>query len=229
MADKGHFGPALFRFLEELQANNERDWFNANKARYESEVRNPSLRFITDFGGPLAKISRRLLAEARPIGGSLMRVHRDTRFSKDKAPYKTNVGIHFRHDAGKDVHAPGYYLHLATDNVFLGAGMWHPDPPALAKIRDALVDDPDAWKRIIAGKAFNSSFELSGESLKRPPQGYDAAHPLIEDLKRKDFIAVRNYTRKEACAPDFINTVAADCAKAAPLMSYLTKAIGLPW
>jgi uncharacterized protein (TIGR02453 family) len=229
MANKGYFGRELFRFLDELQANNDRDWFNANKDRYESEVRNPALRFISDFGEPLAKISRRLLAEARPVGGSLMRIHRDTRFSKDKSPYKTNVGIHFRHDGGRDVHAPGYYLHLAPGEVFLGAGMWHPEPSALAKIRDALVEKPDGWKRSISGKAFRAAFALDGESLKRPPQGYDPEHPLIEDLKRKDFIAVSRYSVRDACGADFLDRVSEGCRAAAPLMAYLTAAVGLPW
>ena len=107
--------PALFDFLRALRANNERPWFEANKARYREEVRDPMLDFIAAFAGPLAEISPHFRADPRPNGGSLFRIYRDTRFSKDKTPYKTNVGAHFRHAAGRDAHAPGFYLHLEPE------------------------------------------------------------------------------------------------------------------
>src|SRR5918996_3776624 len=141
------FGPELFRFLRDLEANNDRTWFNANKDRYEREVRDPALDFVEDFAPRLAEISQHFVADPRPSGGSLFRIHRDTRFSKDKSPYKTHVGIHFRHERAKDVHAPGFYLHLEPRSVFVGAGIWHPNSPTLAKIRAAIADDAEAWLR----------------------------------------------------------------------------------
>ena len=141
------FGPELFAFLVELRANNDRDWFAANKARYEADVLEPALAFIEDFGFRLQGISPHFRADPRRSGGSLFRIHRDTRFSKDKSPYKTNTGMYFRHERGKDAHAPGYYLHLAPGEVFGGGGIWHPDAPALAAIREAIVRDPDGWRR----------------------------------------------------------------------------------
>src|SRR5438046_6848292 len=117
MGKPAHFDKATFTFLRELKTHNDRDWFAANKARYLATVQGPALRFIADFAPRLAKITQRLVADPRPVGGSLMRIYRDTRFSKDKAPLKTNVGIQFRHEAGKDVHAPGIYLHLEPGSV----------------------------------------------------------------------------------------------------------------
>ena len=135
MAAEVHFRPEFFRFLRELRENNSRDWFQAQKARYQRDVRDPALRFIGDFAPALKEISPHFRADPRPVGGSLFRIHRDVRFSKDKSPYKTSVGIQFRHEMGKDAHAPGFYLHLEPENVFLGAGSWRPDGPSLLKIR----------------------------------------------------------------------------------------------
>src|ERR1041385_1103626 len=146
--------PEVFAFLRELKKNNNREWFAENKTRYEQRVRGPILQFISDFQPRLARISEHLVADPRPSGGSLFRIHRDTRFSKDKSPYKTHTGIQFRHERAKDVHAPGYYLHLAPDDVFFACGMWRPDGPSLALIRDRIVAKPDAWRAAVGDAAF---------------------------------------------------------------------------
>mgnify|MGYP003430300666 FL=1 len=132
------FGPAL-RFLGDLAENNNRDWFEANKGRYEADVREPARAFVRAMAPRLLKISRELVADDRKIGGSIMRVHKDVRFSRDKSPYKTNLGIQFRHRTGKDVHAPGLYVHIQPGTLFLGAGMWHPEPDALHALRTAIL------------------------------------------------------------------------------------------
>ena len=229
MTPRAHFSPALFKFLRDLRANNDRDWFQANKERYEDKLRHPAQQFISDFGPRLAKISPHFNADPRPVGGSLFRIYRDVRFSKDKSPYKTHTGIQFRHKAGKNAHAPGFYLHLEPGQVFVGAGIWHPDGASLKKIRDHLVADPAAWKRAVNGKRFREIFELSGDSLKRPPRGYDADHPLIEDLKRKDFIAVTRLKQGDVIRPDFIDHFTRLCRAGKPLMSYLCDAVGVPF
>lgn len=229
MTEKAHISPELFTFFRELKENNNREWFQANKQRYEMYVREPLLRFITDFGVRLAEISPHYLADPRRAGGSLFRINRDIRFSKDKSPYKTAAGIQFRHESGKDVHAPGFYLHLEPGNVFAGAGIWHPDTKTLGKIRDAIVADPSRWQRVISGEAFRASYELGGESLKRAPKGYDPDHPFIEDLKRKDFVAGAPFSEEEACVPNFIDHFTESCRKTAPFVEFLTTAIGLPW
>jgi uncharacterized protein (TIGR02453 family) len=224
-----YFTEATFEFLRELAANNRKEWFAANKARYQADVQQPAMRFVTDFAAPLRRISRNFRADPRPVGGSLFRIHRDTRFSRDKSPYKTHVGIQFRHDLGKDVHAPGYYVHIEPGNVFIASGIWHPDPATLKRIRDWLVEDPAAWKRASRGRTFRSRFELSGDSLLRAPAGYSIDHPLIEDLRRKDFIGVCELSPAAARRADFVEESAAVCRAGSPLVRYLCKALDIPF
>lgn len=229
MSDIVHFRPATFAFLRELAANNDRDWFAANKARYEADVRDPGIEFIADFGPRLDKISSHFVADTRTVGGSLFRIYRDTRFSKDKTPYKTNTGMHFRHELAKDVHAPGYYLHLEPRACFAGVGIWQPDTATLTRIREAIVADPAAWKRSAYGKRFTDVFtSRDGDTLKRPPRGYDPDHPYVEDLKRKDFTAGARLTQSQVTAPGFVDEYARMCKAATPFMRFLCDAIGIP-
>lgn len=229
MPKKAHFTPAFFQFFAELAANNERGWFTDNKARYEAEVKAPLLAFITDFGPKLGKISEHFVADPRGNGGSMFRIHRDTRFSKDKTPYKTHGAAQFRHAMGKDVHAPGFYLHLEPGSVFAGAGIWHPDSQTLKKIRSRIVEHPDEWKKLLRRKAFKDRFTLEGDSLKRAPKGFDPEHPLIEDLRRKDFIVTERYSDKQACQPGFIDEFAKTCKASFGLMTFLAEALEIPY
>jgi len=224
-----YFTPDLFRFLAELAARNERAWFEAHKARYRSAIQEPLLRFIADFAPELKKISPHFVADPRPQGGSMFRIHRDVRFSADKSPYKTHAAAQFRHRAAKDVHAPGFYLHLEPGGCLIGVGIWHPDGPTLAAIRAALVADPAEWRQVTGDRAFARAFTLGGDALKRRPQGFDPAHPLIEDLKRKDFVAMAPLSEEQAMAADFLAHFTAACRAAAPFMRYLATAIGQPF
>jgi uncharacterized protein (TIGR02453 family) len=228
-AKSSGISPDLFIFFRELKANNTRAWFEANKPRYEQHVREPLLQFITDFGLRLAEISPHYVADARRSGGSLFRINRDIRFSKDKSPYKTAAGLHFRHEVGKDAHAPGFYLHLEPDGVFAGVGIWQPDAPTLAKLRDAIVNHADRWQQAGHNESFQANFTVGGEALKKPPKGYDPSHPLIEDLKRKDFVASTSLSEAEVCAPAFIDRYAEICRQATPYMRFLTTALDLSW
>ena len=136
------FSPELFAYLRDLKRHNRREWFLENKARYEKAVKDPALRFIADFEPHLRKVSPEFLAIPKAVGGSLFRIQRDVRFSKDKSPYKTHVGIRFLHRDAKNVHAPIFYLHLDPAGSFAGVGVWHPEPPTLEAIRQAIVNDP---------------------------------------------------------------------------------------
>jgi uncharacterized protein (TIGR02453 family) len=213
----------LFRFLQELRRHNDRAWFIANKERYLAHVRDPLLAFVAAVAPALRAVSPQIVADPRPSGGSLLRIYRDTRFARDKKPYKTNAGLYFGHAAGKDIHAPGYYLHLEPGQVFMAAGMWRPDPDALRAIREAIVDDPHGWKRARRSRLHG------GDPLTRAPRGFDPAHPLIEDLKRTSFTAATPFTEKQACAPDFRRRFARACLREVPLMRFLAKAVGLPF
>lgn len=222
------FSPATFRFLGELKKNNSRDWFNEHKPDYESKVLEPSLAFIESMQSPLKRVSPFFKAVARRSGGSLMRVYRDTRFSKDKTPYKTNIGIHFRHEQGKDVHAPGFYCHLEPKDSFFGAGIWHPDGPSLRKIRNLIVEDAARWKRISRAKKMRGQFEFAGGSLKRPPRDFEPEHPLIDDLKRKDFIVIAPLKQTELEDAKLGRTIAAMMKDTMPLVRFLCDALKLP-
>ncbi len=223
------FRPALFAFLKDLAANNDRDWFQANKDRYEDHLKDPALAFISDFGPRLAKISPHFNAIPKATGGSLFRIYRDTRFSKIKTPYKTHLGIQFRHKQAKDVHAPGFYLHVEPGGSFIGVGMWHPDSPSLKGIRARIDTDRRGWKRVRDNARFRDRFDFGGESLKRAPRDYDEDHPLIEDLKRKDFIASARFTQKEILSPDFLDNFEAHCKLAAPFIRWLCQAVDVPF
>jgi uncharacterized protein (TIGR02453 family) len=219
------FDEGLFDFLRALKTHNDREWFQAHKARFEADVKEPMLAFIMAFAGPLQDINKHFLADPRPMGGSMFRIFRDTRFSKDKSPYKTNVGAQFRHrDCTKDVHSPGFYLHLEPGECFVSTGLWHPDPASLAKIRERIVAQTRAWKALR-----DSGLEVMGETLKRVPQGFDPGHPFAEDLKLKDFYTHTPLADQEVCAPDFLERFTAACERGAPLAAFLTKALDLPW
>ncbi|MGD0693219.1 MAG: TIGR02453 family protein [Terriglobia bacterium] len=147
MPDTIFFRPELFAFLRQLKRHNNRDWFARNKERYEEAVRDPALLFIGSFEPHLHRLSPHFVADPRPARGSLFRIYRDTRFSPDKRPFKTHVGIHFSHASGKDAHAPVFYLHLEPDNCFAAVGVWHPDSSALTRIRMAIVAEPGQWAK----------------------------------------------------------------------------------
>jgi uncharacterized protein (TIGR02453 family) len=226
MTDR-YFTKQTFAFLSSLAKNNTREWFEEHKQDYEDLVRTPALDFISDMADEMHVISKHFRALPNKVGGSLMRIYRDTRFSKDKAPYKTNIGIQFRHEVGKDVHAPGYYVHIAPDECFIGVGLWHPDADALFKIREAIVKNGKAWVAARDDKTFSEHFELVGDALANAPRGFAKDHPLVEDLKRKDFIGLAALSQTDVTLKDFRALVAGKFKQAAPYMRFLCKALGL--
>jgi uncharacterized protein (TIGR02453 family) len=220
----------FFAFFRELKANNNRAWFEDNKQRYRDSVQAPLSGFISAMAPHLKKISKNFVCDPRPNGGSMFRIYRDVRFSKDKRPYKENAGCYFRHAAGKDVHAPGFYMHFAPGEVFFGGGSWMPEPDALAKIRNAIASKPAAWKKIGADKSFRDALgEVRGEGLSRPPRGFDAGHTLIEDIKRKSFYAMHDGDVKLAQSPALVGEVAGTFRSVTPLMRFLCAATGVPF
>ena len=223
------FTQASLDFLAKLDANNNRAWFDRHKQEYEDAVRTPALNFITDMSAELGAISPHFLASARKVGGSLMRVYRDVRFGHDKRPFKTNVGIQFRHFMGKDVHAPGFYVHLEPHECFVGVGIWHPDAPALNRIRLSIVENPRTWAKVSREKRFVQKFQQAGDSLTRPPRGYAKDHPLMEDLKRKDFIAITPLNVKRVVSAGFKTDVVKSFQIAVPYIEFLCEALELPF
>jgi uncharacterized protein (TIGR02453 family) len=188
-----------------------------------------ALHFIQSMQDPLEKIAPHFTAIPKRMGGSLMRVYRDTRFSKNKTPYKTNIGIQFRHERAKDVHSPGFYVHIDPEGVFIGAGMWRPEPAALANIRERISDRQKEWVAVSTDKKFRRHFNLGGQTLSRPPRGYAKDHPMIEDLKRKDFIAIKNMEISDATDPKFQQKVETAFKAASDYMQFLCKAVGVQY
>ena len=223
------FSKATFGFLDELAANNDRTWFEQNKSRYEALVREPALDFIDDMMPLLSDFAPHFRADARKAGGSLMRVYRDTRFSNDKTPYKTNIGIQFRHELGKDVHAPGFYVHIANEGCFFAVGCWHPEADALWKIRSAIAESPEQWFQSLDGKSFRERWALDGDSLSRPPRGFATDHVAIDDLKRKDFAALASLSPGQVVSRDFAKLAAQRFTETVPFMKFLCKALGVQY
>lgn len=223
------FKPATLEFLSRLAVNNNREWFHAHKDDFETHVITPALDFIEAMAAPLGKISPRFLCIPKKVGGSLFRIYRDTRFAHDKRPYKTNIGIHFRHDASRDVHAPGYYFHVGVDECFIACGMWHPERPPLNKIRQEIVDHPARWGTVERALQRAGVFVRSGESLKRLPPDIAVPdnHPWREEIKRKDFIVLRAFEPGALHSSDVIALTAETYAAATPFMRFLCKTQGV--
>jgi uncharacterized protein (TIGR02453 family) len=218
------------RFLAELAKNNNRPWFQANKARYEQSVRGPAVAFIEAMSPLLERVSPFMFADPSPSGGSLMRIYRDTRFSSGKEPYKTNIGIQFRHERGEDVHAPGLYFHIDAKEFFLACGMWKPPADALAAIRTRIAEHPDEWLKARDGRAFVKVWGgVTGDRLKRPPRGFDPDGPCIEDIKLKDFLGAVDMPRPQMHSGGLPARVAKAFAAGKPLMKFLCEALGLPY
>jgi len=218
--------PEFFQFLRELKRNNNRDWFLANKPRFDEFVQAASVRFVEAMAPEIHRINPNLIGDPKTVGGSLMRIYRDVRFSKDKSPYRTSMGIHFFHrdSEGHEGGLPGFLLHLAPGESFVASGMWMPPTPDLTKIRNALLKDAAGWKRAKA-----AGLSPDGSALKRVPPGFAPDHPLAEDLKRKSFVAESLLKDSEVTSPRFGTRFLAECRRLDPLNRFLAKAVGVPY
>jgi len=223
------FPADFFDFFAELELNNERAWFQANKPRYQAAVVEPMSAFIEAIAPELHRISKHCTADPRPHGGSMFRIHRDTRFSKDKSPYKTHAACQFRHSAGKDAHAPGFYAHFAGDGLFFGGGIWRPPNNHLALIREAIADNPAAWERLKSAQPVTERGGIQGDGLQRAPRGFDPEHRHVQDLKRKSFFVMTEAEPALLLRPELVATVAGAFRAAAPLNRFVSEALGLPF
>ena len=222
-----YFTKQTFAFLSSLAANNTREWFEEHKQDYEDYVRTPALDFISDMTNEMPAISKHFRALPKKVGGSLMRVQRNLRFSRDKTPYKTNIGIQFRHEVGQDVHAPGYYVHIEPGECFVGIGLWHPEADVLFKIREGILKNGEAWVAARDDKNFRKHFSLEGDALANAPRGYAKDHPLVEDIKRKDFIGLATLSEATVTSKNFRAQVVERFKQADPYMRFLCGALKL--
>jgi uncharacterized protein (TIGR02453 family) len=224
------FEKSFLKFFRALAKNNNRDWFNEHKAEYKEVIVEPLTTFIALMAPRLNKITKHFVADPSSNGGSMFRIYRDVRFSKDKSPYKLHAACQFRHQLGKDAYAPGFYLHISPQEVIFGGGIWMPPNLVLAKIRDTIVSNPEEWKRIKSNKAIiQICGGIRGDGLKRSPRGYDPEHPHLEDLKRKSFFAMRRGKPDIIYQDDFIDEVEAAFKASKPMMKYLCFAVDAPF
>lgn len=185
--------------------------------------------FITGVAPHLKRVSPFYKADPKPHGGSMFRIYRDTRFSADKSPYKTHAACHFRHQAGRDAHAPGFYVHLATDGISIGGGVWRPPSKQLSQIRDFILDNPGAWQQLSGSEDVQQMGGVQGDSLKRPPRGYDANDRHIEDLKRKSFFLMARFEPELALSTELVDEAARVFKKVGKLNHFINDALELPF
>jgi uncharacterized protein (TIGR02453 family) len=226
------FRPEAIQFLVDLADNNSRDWFQPRKAEYERLLKQPLEELCVALEEEFRARDIPLHADA---ARSPFRIYRDTRFSKDKSPYKSHVAASFGWagdgvDAAagrshtENVHASGGYFHLQPGEIYVGGGVWHPEGSWLKAFRDRIVDRGDEFQRIVDEPAFHEAFGTvsdDGESLKRVPPGYPADHPMADLLRKKNVTFGRRLSDHEAMSPTLPGTIADAFATATPLMRWL--------
>jgi len=216
------FTPQFFEFYRALENNNNRDWFNEHKADYRQSVLEPMCAFIDAMAPRLNRISPHFIADSRPYGGSMFRIYRDARYTKGQRPYKLHAACQFRHELGRDAHTVGFYMHASTREAVFGGGIWLPPNDELLKIRNTIVDNPHAWRKIKTSPTVKKYFGgISGDGLKRPPRGFDGEHEHIEDIKRKTFFLMRREPPEIILDGGFVREVEKTFKAAMPLMEYI--------
>ncbi len=215
------------RFLADLRDNNNRRWFEAHKDIYRAQLLEPAQAFVVTLGERLQEISPRIVFDPRTSGsGSIFRIYRDTRFSKDKSPYKTHLGIFFWEGAGRKMENPGFYFHLEPGEVRAHAGQHTFPNPMLAAYRDAVVDDKlGANLETVIAKVRNAgAYEIGGDQYKRVPSGYDRGHERADLLRYKGIHASSPLVGvQELGSPDLVDICFEHCANMSPLHHWLVK------
>ena len=193
-------------------------------------MREPFQSLLTDLQPALGAVSPHFRADPRAVGGSLFRIQRDTRFANDKAPYKPWQGARLFHERRREVAAPSFYLHLQPGGCFIGAGLWHPGTDTVRKVRHFIIDNPGSWKAAAHAPAFRKRFDLEdSEMLVRMPRGFPADFEFSEDLRRKNFVALRALDDALMTGPRLRQTVEKDLAALGPFTDYLCAALDLEY
>ncbi|MHA2425608.1 MAG: DUF2461 domain-containing protein [Candidatus Thorarchaeota archaeon] len=215
-----------FKFLKDLKANNNREWFNANKQVYTVNVLSPAQSFVNDLGEKISKTLVNIRYDTRATGsGSLMRIHRDIRFSKDKTPYRTRVGIIFWEGPGKKMEHSGFFIGLEPKSAVLHAGMHMFTKQMLPKYREAIIDEKTGKEldRIIV-KLNKSGYAIGGSKYKRVPRGFDPDHERAELLLSKGLYASHSDIPREIISsPDFIEYSLKHIRAMSPLHNWLVE------
>jgi uncharacterized protein (TIGR02453 family) len=210
-------------FLRALKRNNDRDWFRARKPDYEQHVRGPMIELLQQLARDLPGFAPDLVSDPRVC---LFRIYRDTRFSSDKRPLKTNVAAHFPSRKFPKGEGAGLYVEVAPQWVWMGGGIYMPSSSELNAIRSAIADDHRRFRRVVSAPSFRRTVgELSGEQLTRVPRGYAKDHPAAEYLRHRQFIGGREYPADFAMSPRFYSELLTVFRGIAPLVGFLNRAI----
>lgn len=210
-------------FLRELNQNNNREWFIENKKRYQAS-RKDFIEFIQNLIAKIAEFDSSI-SQVDPKK-AVFRIYRDTRFSKDKTPYKPNFGAHIVAHNAKPHDRAGYYLHIEPGKSFLASGAYMPPGPWIKKIRQNIVENPTKFKKILADKEFKSVFnELEGEKLKTAPRDFPKDHPEIELLRHKSFLAVQNLNESIISKEYFLNHCSDSFKVVKPFKDFLNQGL----
>jgi uncharacterized protein (TIGR02453 family) len=228
MADSDRLPKEALEYLSDLGAHNDKRWYDAQRSRLERDLVEPCRGLVRRLTGELGAVFPEITGSDAKVGGSLTRLHRDVRFSTDKRPFHTHVGMHFWHRSGKKMEVPGFFLRVSPEEVLLGTGLHGPEPETLETIRTALDRDRKGWEKASRDPAFVRLWGgLEGESLKRVPAPWPADHPFAEDLRRKDFTAFARWKGAEATKPGFAARAVEHWRASGPLMGFLCRATGL--
>lgn len=223
-----YFSDKTFKFLRGLARHNDREWFASHKPEYEANLRQPFLRLLTDLQPALAGLSPHFRTDPKGVGGSLFRIHRDTRFSNDKTPYKAWQGARLFHERARQVAAPSFYLHVKPGECFVGGGLWHPETATQRQVRQFIADNPTGWGRAAHDAAFRKRYSLeSSDMLVRVPAGFPADFQYADDLRHRNFVVTRTLDDADMIGPDLLRILEADLATIAPFMDYLCAALDL--
>jgi uncharacterized protein (TIGR02453 family) len=217
------FTPKTLSFLRALKRNNDRDWFRARKDEYETHVRGPLVEVIGRLGADMPRFAPELMADPKT---SLFRIYRDTRFSEDKSPLKTNAAAVFPPRGLPRHGGAGLYFEIAPDWTWIGGGLYAPQPSALHAVRAQIASSHPTLQRIVTAKAFRDVLgELQGDQLTRVPSGYAKDHPAAQYLRHKQFLGFRELPAEFACGDDFYLELLRTFKALTPLVRFLNEAI----
>lgn len=218
-----HISKATLKFLKDLKANNDRDWFNDNKTRYE-DARDEFIEFVRATQLEIARFDARV--QSVDPKKAVFRIYRDVRFSKNKDPYKTALAARLMPPTGELGRNAGYYIHIQPGNSILAGGAYQPDKDWLKDIRDEIDYDAGPLRKILASSSFKKHFgQLEGDALKTAPKGYERDHPEIDLLRHKTFVAYHKVADKTVTSEKFSNYAAKIFKEVKPLNDFLNTAM----
>jgi uncharacterized protein (TIGR02453 family) len=217
---KSPFTPATLKFLRALKRNNRREWFNAHRDEYENHVRRPMTTVVERLAEDLRGFAPEIVASPRL---SMYRIYRDTRFSENKAPYKTHVAAVFPTRGLPKHEGAGLYFHISPTEVWIGGGMYAPQTPQLNAVREHIAANLPRLRAIVEAPTFRREIDIEGDKLQRVPRGFPRDHEAAEYLKHRNFIAGCEFPPALATSPAFYATLLKVFRRVAPFARFLNE------